>query len=85
VAKAAKELEKAKNNPRGWRSDDLAALYKKFGFTLRSGKGSHIVASHPDINKRFTFTSHSTELPEVYVKQAVAAIEELLALKGDEE
>ena len=84
VAKAEKEFEKAKNNPKGWHFEKLAALYEKYGFTIRSGKGSHFIASHPDIRTRASFPRHG-ELPEAYVKQAVAMIEELLALKGEKD
>ncbi len=84
MTKAAKRLQKAKNNPKGWRFEELASLYKAFGFEVRSAKGSHHVAVHPDIKTRPTFVKHSGELSEFYVKQAVAVIEELLSIQKEE-
>lgn len=83
MTKAAKRLQKARNNPNGWHFEDLKSLYEAFGFQVRSGKGSHHVASHPALNRRLTFIRHSSELPPAYVKNAVAAIDELLRLTGE--
>jgi predicted RNA binding protein YcfA (HicA-like mRNA interferase family) len=85
VAKADKRLERARNNPKGWRFEELKSLYEAFGFEVQSGKGSHHVARHPRLKARPTFVKHSGELPPEYVKQAVKLIEELLQLEGEEE
>jgi predicted RNA binding protein YcfA (HicA-like mRNA interferase family) len=85
VAKADKRLQKAKNNPKGWRFEELKSLYEAFGFEVRSGKGSHHVAVHPKLKPRPTVIKHSGELPPEYVKQAVELIEELLQLEGEED
>jgi len=82
VSKAQKRLQKAKNNPKGWHFDELKRLYETFGFDVRSAKGSHHVATHPDLDLRLTFPSHSGELPASYVTNAVEAIEILLRKQG---
>lgn len=85
MAKNEKRLQKAKNNKRGWHFEELKRLYEGFGFEVKSAKGSHWVAKHPLIKTRLTFTSHSGELSEYYVKDAVAAIEEVLRLQGEDD
>ena len=43
-------LEKMRNNPKGWRFQQLRGLLEHFGFDVRqpSGGGSHAIFSHPD-------------------------------------
>lgn len=85
MAKKDKRLQRAKNNPKGWHFDELKRLYEAFGFNVTSAKGSHWVAKHPKIKTRPTFISHSAELPEYYVKDAVEVIEELLSLEEEDD
>lgn len=85
--KAVKLLERARNSKAGWSSKDLLELYKGFGFSIREGRGSHVVISHPDYpeNKllRTVVPVQKNELPKAYVSTAVKAIEALMALTGD--
>lgn len=83
MAKAMKELDKARNSPSGWHFDSLRSLYEKFDFIVESAKGSHFTVWHPLITTQTTIINHSRELPKAYVIQAVAMIDELLALKGE--
>lgn len=83
MSKADKRLQRAKNNPRGWHFEDLRTLYETFGFSVRTAKGSHYVASHPKVRRRPTFKYSSQELSAEYVKEAVEAIEELLNAEGE--
>lgn len=85
--KAVKLLERARNSKAGWSSKDLLELYKGFGFSIREGRGSHVVISHADYpdNKllRAVVPIQTKELPKAYVSNAVKAIETLLTLKGE--
>lgn len=83
MAKKDKHLQRAKNNKKGWRFNDLRRLIEAFGFKVTSAKGSHFIARHPLIKTRLTLPNHPGELPESYVKAAVEAIEEVLKLQGE--
>jgi predicted RNA binding protein YcfA (HicA-like mRNA interferase family) len=85
-SKAFKLLSRARNSKAGWTSKDLLELYRGFGFSIREGRGSHVVVSHPDYPNnhalRAVVPTHAKELPKAYVVNAVKAVDELLALKG---
>ena len=78
MARRDKVLERARNNPRGWRFEELRSLLERFGFVIYSGSGSHFLAVHPDSDIRPTLVKHSRELKPGYVRTAVKAIDEVI-------
>ena len=61
----------------GWTRNDLEALYKGFGFAIRTG-GSHDIATHckyPDL--RGTLPNHK-DFAQAYIRDAVKLVTEAL-------
>lgn len=85
MTKRAKELAKARNNPLGWDFDSLKSLYQKYGFHVESARGSHFTVWHEKLVSQATIVNHPGETPPAYVRKAVAMIDELLALEGEDE
>jgi len=71
-------LEKMRNNPKGWRFQQLRGLLEHFGFDVRqpSGGGSHAIFSHPDLDYILSIP-RARPIKEFYVKQAVKAVDNL--------
>lgn len=84
MAKKKKALERARSSPKGWRYKKLRSLLVRYGFEIRPGKGSHQVATFPGTDIRVTIVSHSGEVSREYVKDAVEAIDEVIARYGDQ-
>ena len=69
--------------PNGWRYQKLERLLKRWGFVISRGKGSHFTAVHVETGVRTGLVRHSSELSRDYVKDAVAAIDEVIAMRGE--
>jgi len=83
VSKSRKLLQRMKNSSAGWKRSDLDRLYLSFGFIIDPGS-RHDIAKHPDFPAlRATLTRH-TDIDKVYIKQAIALIEELQELEKEE-
>jgi len=68
----------------GWKPEELYRLYEDFGFEIRHGS-NHDVVKHPKyLQLRATVPRHSP-IRKVYVKQAIALIEQLEKLIEAEE
>jgi predicted RNA binding protein YcfA (HicA-like mRNA interferase family) len=82
MAKKNKALDRIRNNPKNVRFEDLQAILEGFGFTIRHRSGSHAV---------FFYGKHILVIPfrkpfvkVVYVRLALAAIDEILAESGED-
>jgi predicted RNA binding protein YcfA (HicA-like mRNA interferase family) len=85
--KGEKLLERARNSKAGWKARELVTLYEEFGFTIREGKGSHKVVTHPDYDDLGGVISvhPSKEVGKGYVDSALKDIEELLERQKEQE
>ena len=76
-----RRLEKARQNPRNVRFEDLCKIYEDHGFIIRSGKGSHYRAFIPGTEISNTFPRpHGGHMRIQYVKTALNSIDEGRAL-----
>lgn len=72
-----KKLERMKNNPKGWRIEDLKPIAEEFGLEFRNSKtGSHVTFYYPDHPEILTIPSKRPIKP-VYVKEFTALIERI--------
>ena len=77
--KAEKLLEGMRKTKANWTLDDLYALYKGYGFVIRSG--NHPIAKHPNYPfLRGALPNHKT-FATGYVAHAVKLVEQLLELE----
>ena len=74
-----RRLQRAQENPKNVNFDDLRGIYEDHGFRVRSGRGSHYIATFPGSSIRRTFPRRN-QMRRVYVKEALNAIRELKAL-----
>ena len=74
-----RRIQRARENPKDVSFRDLYRIYEDHGFRVRSGKGSHYVATFPDTRIRNTFPRQNP-MRRVYVIKALEAIEELTDL-----
>jgi predicted RNA binding protein YcfA (HicA-like mRNA interferase family) len=76
MTKADKTLEKMRNNPKDWQIADLEGIAGRHGISVRKGKGSHVVFTHPSWVEMLTVPAHRPVKP-VYVKKLVSLIDAL--------
>ena len=74
-----RRLQRARENPQNVRFDDLCRIYEDHGFIIRSGRGSHYIATLPGAPIRRTFPRRNP-MRRVYVIAALNAIEEAQTL-----
>ncbi len=74
-----RRLLRARRNPGNVRFDTLCRIYEDHGFTIRTGRGSHYIATLPNTRIRMTFPRQNP-MKRVYVIAALNAIEEAQAL-----
>lgn len=80
MSKLEKKLEKMRQNPRGWRYEEVAGILRRHGFNTDSEGGSHRVFRHPATGERVTLVEKgSGTLLPAYVQDAVAAIDRVKA------
>lgn len=72
----AKTLAKMRNNPHGWRIDDLLSVATHYGIEVRNNGGSHHVLSHPSIAESLSVPAHRPIKP-IYVRSFVALIDQI--------
>lgn len=77
MSKKSKREERMRNNPVGVSFDDLRSVMENHGFELEHGQGSHNVFKHKETKKSLTIPKSGNDVKPVYVKQAMAAIDEL--------
>ncbi len=74
-----RRIQRARENPQNVRFTDLCRIYEDHGFIIRSGRGSHYIATMPGAPIRRTFPRRNP-MRKVYVIAALNAIEEARAL-----
>lgn len=76
MSRAEKLLARMRNNPRGWRINQLETVALQHGLTIRQAKGSHMAFDHPTLNRPLIIPVHKPILP-VYVRRLVSIIDSL--------
>ena len=71
-----RRLQRARQNPKNVRFNELVRIYEDHGFTVRPGRGSHYVAYHPSSPRNISFPRQNPMKPN-YVRDALKAIDEL--------
>lgn len=71
-----KRLERARNNPKDVRFNDLCHILRDHGFNIRHGKGDHFVATLPGTPKIMSLPRRNPML-RVYVERALELIDEI--------
>jgi predicted RNA binding protein YcfA (HicA-like mRNA interferase family) len=70
-----KSLAQMRNNPRGWHIEDLEAVAKRLGFSIRKGSGSHVTFSAKGCPIVVTVPAHKPLKP-AYVRMFVKLADE---------
>ncbi len=73
MGKVEKILKKMRNNPHGWRIDDLKTVAARFGLEWRQPGTSHVTFRHQS-GKKLTVPAHKPIKP-VYVRQFLNMID----------
>ena len=71
-----RRLAAARTNPRNVSFPNFCRLLEDAGFVVRTGKGSHYLARHPDKDLRLTFPRHNP-MKIGYVSRALKMIDSL--------
>lgn len=71
---AAKILAKMRNNPQGWRIEDLKVVADRFGIAFRQPGTSHVTFRHPS-GAKITVPARKPIKP-VYVRKFLELIDE---------
>jgi predicted ABC-type transport system involved in lysophospholipase L1 biosynthesis ATPase subunit len=83
-AAAESLLQKMKQSKHGWRYNDLANLYRGFGFDSREG-GNHTIFFHPVHRHLMATVARHRTLAVGYVHRAIALVEALKTLESSQE
>jgi hypothetical protein len=75
VTTAAKILEKMRNNPFGWKLEDLKTVATRFRIEFRQPGTSHVTFRHP-CGAKLTVPAHKPIKP-VYVRKFLELIDEV--------
>lgn len=77
MAKNDKRLDKARQNPQNVSFAELDTILQSQGFVLARITGSHHIYRHEQSGVKLTIPSHSGKVKQVYVKEAINAIDAL--------
>jgi len=78
VSQAQKQLAAMRENPHGWRYHDVAHILERHGFSTDTSRGgSHRIFKHASGLRVGLVEKGSGTLLPVYVKNAIAAIDQL--------
>lgn len=77
MASRDKLLARMRANPRDWRIEDLEALARHFGISVRKPGGSHVIFLHSAIPEMLSVPARRPIKP-VYVRRFVSMIEQLI-------
>lgn len=83
MTKRDKRLQKMRQNPKNVTYGDYVGVLQDFGFTVRDGRGSHIIIKCTVGDKKWRLTiarphGGSKHVKRPYVKQAIKAIDEVI-------
>jgi predicted RNA binding protein YcfA (HicA-like mRNA interferase family) len=73
MSKKTKRLDRIRNNPKDVSFSEICLVLRDHGFHIRSGRGSHRVATHPATGVTITLVKKNP-VRRVYVENALAAI-----------
>ena len=76
MSRKTKRLDRIRNNPKNVSFSELCIMLEDHGFHIRTGKGSHNVATHPATGVTITLVKRNP-VRRVYVENALAAINEI--------
>lgn len=76
MAKRDKILERMKNNPAGWRIEDVEKVAKLYNLEVRRPGGSHVIFFHADHPENISIPDHG-EIKKVYIKNFLALIKKV--------
>jgi predicted RNA binding protein YcfA (HicA-like mRNA interferase family) len=86
MSKREKRLEKIRQNPKDVSFEELRQVLEDHGFTLESVAGSHHNFKRRVKTETFKITiPYHKPIKSFYVKQAIKAIDAILALESNEE
>lgn len=74
MSRRQKRLDRIRNNRRDVSFSELCRVLNDHGFGIRSGKGSHYVAIHPETGVTMTLVRRDP-VRQVYVERALEAID----------
>lgn len=70
MTKMNKIIEKMNNNPKDWQLSDLEIIANRLRITVRKGKGSHVIFSHPAWIEILCVPAHRPIKP-IYIKKFI--------------
>lgn len=86
ASRRRKRYQKIKQNPKNIRFEDLRHLLEDYGFELKRTKGSHhSFVGHVGNEKITVVIPYRRPLKEVYVRNALAILEEIESIKEADE
>lgn len=88
MSKRAKRLARIRQNPRNVSFQELAQLLEDYGFIMRKGSGSSHHVFRAEIGDhlwKLTIPHRKPHVKEAYVKEALAAIDEIIAVSDSQE
>lgn len=71
-----RRLQRARQNSKNVRFNELVRILEDHGFIVRPGKGSHYVAFHPNSPRNMAFPRQNP-MNRVYVRKVLDTIDEL--------
>jgi hypothetical protein len=83
VTKSDKREQAIRHNPSNVRFDDLDRVLRDYAFTRRNSGTSHFVYSHPLIVDHVNVPRHGATVKPIYVKKAIAAIDEVITAEKE--
>jgi predicted RNA binding protein YcfA (HicA-like mRNA interferase family) len=83
VTRLEKRIRRLRQSPRNISSRKLISILVSLGFELRGGKGSHKCYKHPKLPQIKLTVPQQNPLREMYVKQALNAINKLKELEDN--
>lgn len=88
MTKREKRLQKIRQNPRNVSFDELQQVLEDYGFEQRKSKGTSHRFFHLKINERswsLTIPFKKPHIKEVYVKDALEAVDEIIKFQAIEQ
>lgn len=84
MSRLQKQIQKLEQQPKNIDPKQVLSILAALGFTRRSGKGSHVGCSHPDLPDIRLTIPYQKPLKAVYVKQILDAIYQLREIQENE-
>jgi hypothetical protein len=76
MSKADKLLERMRNNPQGWRIEDVKTVARRFKMLVRAKGGSHHVVGFPFIDEAVSIPAHKP-IKAVYIIRFLELIDKI--------